>query len=188
MRPMLVAHHPGFSCPLCRTFADLESDVEVDYTGYDKTGVVGGGGSGQQGSDVMMMTAASVVAVGPAEAHMTIEEVGFATSAAAGIPQAIPEEDEGGVENGRFAATAANRSGSGGDESGGDEGLDGDFDLVDVMRDVRGLGGGGMNEDEVEAMVTSENERVGGEMEGVGMDREEEEDEEAEVEGHVNSR
>ncbi|KAF9504722.1 hypothetical protein BS47DRAFT_1354824 [Hydnum rufescens UP504] len=30
MRPMLVAHHPGFSCPLCRTFADLESDVEVE--------------------------------------------------------------------------------------------------------------------------------------------------------------
>lgn len=30
MRPVLMAHHPGFSCPLCRTFADLESDVEVD--------------------------------------------------------------------------------------------------------------------------------------------------------------
>lgn len=30
MRPMLVMHHPGFSCPLCRTFADLESDVEVE--------------------------------------------------------------------------------------------------------------------------------------------------------------
>ncbi|KAF8324930.1 SMAD/FHA domain-containing protein, partial [Cantharellus anzutake] len=28
LRPMLVAHHPGFSCPLCRSFADLESDVE----------------------------------------------------------------------------------------------------------------------------------------------------------------
>lgn len=27
---MLVMHHPGFSCPLCRTFADLESDVEVE--------------------------------------------------------------------------------------------------------------------------------------------------------------
>lgn len=23
-------HHPGFSCPLCRTFADLEADVETE--------------------------------------------------------------------------------------------------------------------------------------------------------------
>lgn len=30
IRPMLNLHHPGFSCPLCRTFADLEADVEQD--------------------------------------------------------------------------------------------------------------------------------------------------------------
>lgn len=30
IRPMLNMHHPGFSCPLCRTFADLEADVEED--------------------------------------------------------------------------------------------------------------------------------------------------------------
>ncbi|PWN38030.1 uncharacterized protein FA14DRAFT_116601, partial [Meira miltonrushii] len=28
IRPLLNMHHPGFSCPLCRTFADLEEDVE----------------------------------------------------------------------------------------------------------------------------------------------------------------
>ncbi|KAF8876582.1 SMAD/FHA domain-containing protein, partial [Infundibulicybe gibba] len=28
IRPLLESHHPGFSCPLCRTFADLEEDVE----------------------------------------------------------------------------------------------------------------------------------------------------------------
>ncbi|PWN46143.1 hypothetical protein IE81DRAFT_284603, partial [Ceraceosorus guamensis] len=28
IRPLLLQHHPGFSCPLCRTFADLEADVE----------------------------------------------------------------------------------------------------------------------------------------------------------------
>ncbi|KAF8514962.1 SMAD/FHA domain-containing protein, partial [Hysterangium stoloniferum] len=28
IRPLLQMHHPGFSCPLCRTFADLEADVE----------------------------------------------------------------------------------------------------------------------------------------------------------------
>lgn len=28
---MLRDHHPGFLCPLCRTFADLEANVEVDF-------------------------------------------------------------------------------------------------------------------------------------------------------------
>ncbi|OAQ33416.1 hypothetical protein K457DRAFT_51527, partial [Linnemannia elongata AG-77] len=27
IRPMLMSHHPGFLCPLCRTFADLEATV-----------------------------------------------------------------------------------------------------------------------------------------------------------------
>ncbi|KAJ1299338.1 hypothetical protein OPQ81_004999 [Rhizoctonia solani] len=31
IRPLLIKHHPGFSCPLCRTFADLEEDVEKEY-------------------------------------------------------------------------------------------------------------------------------------------------------------
>lgn len=31
IRPMLRDHHPGFLCPLCRTFADLEANVEVDF-------------------------------------------------------------------------------------------------------------------------------------------------------------
>lgn len=30
IRPLLDTHHPGFCCPLCRTFADLEEDVEVE--------------------------------------------------------------------------------------------------------------------------------------------------------------
>ncbi|KAJ7620414.1 cytoplasmic protein [Roridomyces roridus] len=30
LRPLLEAHHPAFSCPLCRTFADLEEDVEIE--------------------------------------------------------------------------------------------------------------------------------------------------------------
>ncbi|KAF9360712.1 hypothetical protein BGX34_007597 [Mortierella sp. NVP85] len=30
IRPMLVVNHPGFLCPLCRTFADLEDAVEID--------------------------------------------------------------------------------------------------------------------------------------------------------------
>ncbi|KAF9919799.1 hypothetical protein FBU30_010528 [Linnemannia zychae] len=30
IRPLLLANHPGFLCPLCRTFADLEDSVEID--------------------------------------------------------------------------------------------------------------------------------------------------------------
>lgn len=30
IRPLLQMHHPGFSCPLCRTFADLNADVETE--------------------------------------------------------------------------------------------------------------------------------------------------------------
>lgn len=30
IRPLLEAHHPAFSCPLCRTYADLEEDVELE--------------------------------------------------------------------------------------------------------------------------------------------------------------
>ncbi|CAG8503582.1 2501_t:CDS:2 [Ambispora gerdemannii] len=33
IRPILVSHHPGFLCPLCRSFADLEANIEnqVDW-------------------------------------------------------------------------------------------------------------------------------------------------------------
>ncbi|KAF9344399.1 hypothetical protein BGX26_004420 [Mortierella sp. AD094] len=30
IRPLLMANHPGFLCPLCRTFANLEDSVEID--------------------------------------------------------------------------------------------------------------------------------------------------------------
>lgn len=30
IRPILTLHYPGFSCPLCRTFADLEADLQDD--------------------------------------------------------------------------------------------------------------------------------------------------------------
>jgi len=32
---MLESHHPAFSCPLCRTFANLEEDVEIDPPSFD---------------------------------------------------------------------------------------------------------------------------------------------------------
>lgn len=30
IRPLVENHHPAFSCPLCRSFADLNDDVEID--------------------------------------------------------------------------------------------------------------------------------------------------------------
>ena len=32
---MLEIHHPAFSCPLCRTFANLEEDVEIDAASFE---------------------------------------------------------------------------------------------------------------------------------------------------------
>ena len=37
IRPLLESHHPAFSCPLCRTFADLEEDVEVEIEYEDES-------------------------------------------------------------------------------------------------------------------------------------------------------
>ena len=35
IKPLIEAHHPAFFCPLCRTYADLEEDVEVEPTDLD---------------------------------------------------------------------------------------------------------------------------------------------------------
>ena len=43
IRPLLECHHPAFSCPLCRTFADLEEDVEVEVEA--ESGKDGDGGA-----------------------------------------------------------------------------------------------------------------------------------------------
>ncbi|KAF8340235.1 hypothetical protein F5887DRAFT_979234 [Amanita rubescens] len=32
IKPLLEAHHPGFSCSLRRTYADLEADIGVEPT------------------------------------------------------------------------------------------------------------------------------------------------------------
>ncbi|KLO12480.1 hypothetical protein SCHPADRAFT_941230 [Schizopora paradoxa] len=53
IRPLLLMHHPGFSCPLCRTFANLEEDVEIDGDmGLDMDSADAGEGSGGSGVDV----------------------------------------------------------------------------------------------------------------------------------------
>ncbi|KAF8625879.1 hypothetical protein AX15_005152 [Amanita polypyramis BW_CC] len=59
IRPLLEAHHPAFSCPLCRTYADLDEDVEVEGPEVDidaeeadaETGSSNAGGSGADGDN-----------------------------------------------------------------------------------------------------------------------------------------
>ena len=35
VKPLIEAHHPAFSCPLCRIYADLKEGVEVEPTDLD---------------------------------------------------------------------------------------------------------------------------------------------------------
>ncbi|EDR02896.1 uncharacterized protein LACBIDRAFT_308095 [Laccaria bicolor S238N-H82] len=52
--PLLELYHPGFSCPLCRTFVDLEEDVEVEHEADMETDVdlpVGSDEHGHGGDD-----------------------------------------------------------------------------------------------------------------------------------------
>ncbi|KAI5118371.1 hypothetical protein M0805_008699 [Coniferiporia weirii] len=51
IRPMLHMHHPGFSCPLCRTFANLEEDVEIDLEDADISDNAEGTGTGGSGAE-----------------------------------------------------------------------------------------------------------------------------------------
>jgi hypothetical protein len=66
IKPLLDSHHPAFSCPLCRSFADLDEDVEVelpesdyallangdnDYTDHHSDNHNHGGGGSGSGSD-----------------------------------------------------------------------------------------------------------------------------------------
>ncbi|KAF7303929.1 RING-type domain-containing protein [Mycena indigotica] len=42
LRPLLETHHPAFSCPLCRSFADLEEDVEIEVEDDDEEDLLDG--------------------------------------------------------------------------------------------------------------------------------------------------
>ncbi|THG94421.1 hypothetical protein EW145_g8142 [Phellinidium pouzarii] len=66
IRPMLLMHHPGFSCPLCRTFVNLEDDVEIDVEDADVSDDADGiekGGSGAEGGTPAGRNAMDVDAV-----------------------------------------------------------------------------------------------------------------------------
>ena len=72
IRPLIEAHHPSFSCPLCRTYADLEEDVEIEIEygddGDNEEEAEGGDveGGDMEGEDDKDM---SVVRRGPSHAH-----------------------------------------------------------------------------------------------------------------------
>lgn len=47
IRPLLQKHHPAFSCPLCRTYADLEADVEEEEEAAELEAALSGGTESQ---------------------------------------------------------------------------------------------------------------------------------------------
>ena len=56
IRPLLESHHPAFSCPLCRTFADLEEDVEVEIEYEEESNDCDKDGSGDCDIDIDVET------------------------------------------------------------------------------------------------------------------------------------
>lgn len=72
IRPLLDQHHPAFSCPLCRTFANLEEDVEVEVEGDDLESIA-------EASAIMASVAAAVTPVMPAQEHSRERDAGAET-------------------------------------------------------------------------------------------------------------
>ncbi|KIJ49104.1 hypothetical protein M422DRAFT_28107 [Sphaerobolus stellatus SS14] len=68
IRPLLQMHHPGFSCPICRTFADLEADVESEGVCMVLEGMTGsgegeGGGVDAEGDVEMAMAGVGAIPI-----------------------------------------------------------------------------------------------------------------------------
>lgn len=94
IRPLLETHHPAFSCPICRTFADLDEDVEVEVFESEMPSVVGAVeaalltsvGIEGEGEMVVPPTAAGAAAAGNADADASI------SAALANVVSLIPTE------------------------------------------------------------------------------------------------
>ncbi|KAE9406936.1 hypothetical protein BT96DRAFT_851277 [Gymnopus androsaceus JB14] len=78
IRPLVEKHFPGFSCPLCRTFADLEEDVEVDAEEDDEMdealmlGLIDGAG-GTEGAELVASNADGVAVVAIAAVNTVLD-------------------------------------------------------------------------------------------------------------------
>lgn len=65
IRPLLETHHPAFSCPLCRAFANLDEDVEVEIEGS----VFGGDDEADADASLVVVTAAAADRPATGDSH-----------------------------------------------------------------------------------------------------------------------
>ncbi|CAG8449052.1 6169_t:CDS:2 [Ambispora leptoticha] len=118
IRPILVTHHPGFLCPLCRCFADLEASVEnvidweqilaeeelaakKDEKATSTAEVVGGDTSKAKTNDAAEVTTKSSVDVDQTFAREHQQENGNTSNSAATSPIPInnANNNNGGVKS-----------------------------------------------------------------------------------------
>ncbi|GJE98252.1 SMAD/FHA domain-containing protein [Phanerochaete sordida] len=72
IRPLLEAHQPAFSCPLCRTFANLDEDVEVEVEADEES-------IAEVNAVIASVTPATPVALGPNETSRERVDAGAET-------------------------------------------------------------------------------------------------------------
>ncbi|CAK5276770.1 unnamed protein product [Mycena citricolor] len=82
MRPMLDSHHPAFNCPLCRTFADLNEEVEIDNEEEDEEFEDPGSFPAEAAKDTVTETSnpltslAAQATLHPGIVHTTLGQIG----------------------------------------------------------------------------------------------------------------
>jgi hypothetical protein len=141
LRPLLDTHYPAFVCPLCRTFADLEADVEVEADEWEEMDDTDGTGPGKNKSDDPMTGGGAETEVEP--------DTGT-TRLGAGMRRAVSAQPRG--------ADLAHLDEE--DEDGARSLNGGDAEMADAMLDIaaRGRADGGPGSGAEEQGVLSEDE------------------------------
>lgn len=107
IRPLLNQHHPGFSCPLCRTFADLEADVEQDEAWQEallkeaqalEYAAAGGGGDGSSSSNDANVTHGAIAGGASASRSNPTSSHGHGEHARGGTATGTPAHEIAGLD------------------------------------------------------------------------------------------
>ncbi|KAF9282314.1 hypothetical protein BGZ68_006075 [Mortierella alpina] len=90
---MLISNHPGFLCPLCRTFADLEDTVEIDDPIEEEivaegSAIVVENGNNQDSVEHLTDPEQHASNIPPTEAVSSLHEVSPAQSESPSVPAA----------------------------------------------------------------------------------------------------
>ncbi|KAJ3575395.1 hypothetical protein NP233_g1129 [Leucocoprinus birnbaumii] len=120
IRPILEAHHPSFTCPLCRTYADLDEDVEVDEGSWevDISGAENENTSGNENLEGKKKIANEAVenvlnAVGAVSGATGRHGLGVPGGSGGPVVSDVGEEDEEGDEPDRMDIDQDGRDGTG---------------------------------------------------------------------------